>query len=184
MAAARSLDVLVGAGERRRTAWAPALAVGTHILGVTAMSRGEVHGSTPLPARAALAATSAITAATVARGAVALARTRIPVGTPAVRPGDAVSLGATTPGDAVSPGAALVTAVLAGLFVQGVGPTQVAAAREPSGPKLRQAVGAGIHGLVPLQAAWIARGGAPSLGAALVAALPLARALARKVSPT
>jgi 4-hydroxybenzoate polyprenyltransferase len=148
MAAARSLDVLVGAGERRRKAWAPALAVGTHILGVTAMSRGEVHGSTPLPALGALAATSAITAGTVA--------------------------GST----------GLTTAVLAGLFVQEVGPAQLAAAQSPTGPGLRKAVGAGIHGLVPLQAAWCARGGAPRLGAALVAALPLARALARKVSPT
>jgi 4-hydroxybenzoate polyprenyltransferase len=148
MAAARSLDVLVGAGERRRKAWAPALAVGTHILGITAMSRGEVHGSTPLPALGALAATSAITAGTVA--------------------------GST----------GLTTAVLAGLFVQEVGPAQLAAAQSPTGPGLRKAVGAGIHGLVPLQAAWCARGGAPRLGAALVAALPLARALARKVSPT
>jgi 4-hydroxybenzoate polyprenyltransferase len=159
MAAARSLDVLVGAGDRRRKAWAPALAVGTHILGVTAMSRGEVHGSTPLPARAALAATSAIAAGTVASGAAALGR-----------------------GERSA--SALATAVLAGLFVQAVGPAQGAAAREPSAAKLRKAVGAGIHGLVPLQAAWIARGGAPRLGAALVAALPLARALARKVSPT
>ena len=147
MAAARSLDVLVGAGDRRRKAWAPALAVGAHILGVTAMSRGEVHGSTPLPARGALAATSAITAGTVA-------------------------------------GSGLATAALTGLFVQAVGPAQLSAAQDPSGPRLRQAVGAGIHGLVPLQAAWCARGGAPKLGAALVAALPLARALARKISPT
>jgi 4-hydroxybenzoate polyprenyltransferase len=158
MAAARSLDVLVGAGERRRKAWAPALAIGTHILGVTAMSRGEVHGSTPLPARAALAATSAITAGTVAGGSAA----------------SGIS----------STGSTAVTATLAAMFVQAVAPAQVAAAREPSGPKLRKAVGAGIHGLVPLQAAWIARGGAPRLGAALIAALPLARTLARKISPT
>jgi hypothetical protein len=148
MAAARALDVLVGAGDQRRRAWAPALAVGTHILGVTAMSRGEVHGSTPLPARGALAATSAIAAATLSRPEHA------------------------------------ATAVLTGLFVQAVGPAQVAAAQEPSGPKLRRAVGAGIHGLVPLQAAWCARAGAPRLGAALAVALPLAKALARKVSPT
>jgi 4-hydroxybenzoate polyprenyltransferase len=147
MAAARSLDVLVGAGNNRRAAWAPALAVGTHILGVTAMSRGEVHGSTPLPARSALVATLGITAAT-----------------------------AGTKG--------IVTTALAGLFARAVGPAQFAAAQEPTGPKLRKAVGAGIHGLVPLQAAWCARGGAPGLGAALVAVLPLAKALARKVSPT
>jgi 4-hydroxybenzoate polyprenyltransferase len=122
------------------------------------MSRGEVHGSTPLPARAALAATSAITAGTVAGGSAA----------------SGIS----------STGSTAVTATLAAMFVQAVAPAQVAAAREPSGPKLRKAVGAGIHGLVPLQAAWIARGGAPRLGAALIAALPLARTLARKISPT
>ena len=44
MASARALDVLVGAGGDRRRAWAPAAAVGAHILGVTALSRGEVHG--------------------------------------------------------------------------------------------------------------------------------------------
>jgi 4-hydroxybenzoate polyprenyltransferase len=165
MAAARALDVLVGAGDQRRRAWAPALAVGTHILGVTAMSRGEVHGSTPLPARGALAATSAITAATIG-GTVRRA---------------AASPGACAP---AGPAGLAATAVLTGLFAQAVGPAQVAAAQEPSGPKLRRAVGAGIHGLVPLQAAWCARAGAPKLGAALAVALPLAKALARKVSPT
>ncbi len=163
MAAARALDVLVGAGDQRRRAWAPALAVGTHILGVTAMSRGEVHGSTPLPARGALAATSAITAATL---------------------GGPVRRAATAPAAAWASAGLAATAVLTGLFAQAVGPAQVAAAQEPSGPKLRRAVGAGIHGLVPLQAAWCARAGAPKLGAALAVALPLAKALARKVSPT
>ncbi|WP_432948540.1 SCO3242 family prenyltransferase [Kribbella sp. CA-253562] len=158
MAAARALDVLVGAGDQRRRAWGPALAVGTHILGVTAMSRGEVHGSTPLPARGALGATSAIAVATIGRS----------------------GRGAAASG----PTGLAATALLTGLFAQAVGPAQVAAAREPSGPKLRRAVGAGIHGLVPLQAAWCARAGAPKLGAALAVALPLAKALARKVSPT
>ncbi|MEU0089127.1 SCO3242 family prenyltransferase [Kribbella sp. NPDC006257] len=155
MAAARCLDVLVGAGNNRRAAWAPALAVGTHILGVTAMSRGEVHGSTPLPPRSALLATAAITTSTAA-----------------------AAIGST------SRAAGVVTTALAGLFARAVGPAQFAAAQEPTGPRLRKAVGAGIHGLVPLQAAWCARGGAPRLGAALVVALPLAKRLARKVSPT
>jgi hypothetical protein len=148
MATARSLDVLVGAGSARRRALAPALAVGAHILGVTVMSRGEVHGGTSGPANAALAATSMIAAGTVA--------------------------GSRSP----------VTAVLTGLFTKTVAPAQVAAAQQPTGQRLRAAVGAGIHGLVPLQAAWCARRGAPRTGAALVVALPLARALARKVSPT
>lgn len=148
MATARALDVLVGAGAERRRALAPALAVGAHILGVTAMSRGEVHGGRPGPAQGALAATTAIAAGTVA--------------------------GSRSP----------VTVGLTALFARSVAPAQVAAAQQPTAQRLRAAVGAGIHGLVPLQAAWCARRGAPRTAAALVAALPVARALARKVSPT
>jgi 4-hydroxybenzoate polyprenyltransferase len=146
MAAARFLDVLVGAGPNRRAALPAALAIGTHILGTTYISRGEVHGSTPTAPRAALAATTAITTATAGNN--------------------------------------YVVAAFAGLFARSVGGAQVAAAKDPSAQNLRKAVGAGIHGLVPLQAAWCARGGKPLLGAGLMAALPLAKALARKVSPT
>ncbi|MFD8498565.1 SCO3242 family prenyltransferase [Amycolatopsis sp. NPDC059657] len=64
-----------------------------------------------------------------------------------------------------------------------VGRAQADAARDPSAKKVRKATMTGIHGMVPLQAAVAARGSL--LGAALVsAALPLARALSRKVSPT
>jgi 4-hydroxybenzoate polyprenyltransferase len=146
MAAARSLDVLVGAGNNRRAALPAAAAIGSHILSTTYISRGEVHGSTPTAARAALAGTTAITTATA--------------------------------------GTNYVVAAFAGLFVRAVGGAQFAAAKEPSAQNLRKAVGAGIHGLVPLQAAWCARGGKPLVGAGLMAALPLAKALARKVSPT
>jgi 4-hydroxybenzoate polyprenyltransferase len=152
MASARALDVLVGAGPGRRRAVAPALAVGAHILGVTAVSRNEVHGGSPAAPRGALAATAAIAAATTAGG----------------------PLGPTR----------LMTAALTGLFASAVAPAQLAAAQQPSAGRMRAAFGAGIHGLVPLQAAWCARGGKPHIGAGLVAALPLARALARKVSPT
>ncbi|WP_203591272.1 SCO3242 family prenyltransferase [Streptomyces sp. SID13031] len=146
MAAARSLDVLVGAGDNRRAALPAAVTIGTHILGTTYISRGEVHGSTPTAARAALAATTAITTATAGNN--------------------------------------YVVAAFAGLFARSVGQAQLVAAKDPSAQNLRKAVGAGIHGLVPLQAAWCARGGKPVVGAGLMAALPLAKALARKVSPT
>jgi UbiA prenyltransferase family len=152
MASARALDVLVGAGAERRRAWRPAAAVGAHILGVTALSRGEVHGGRPSVARAALAATAGIAASTLAG------------------PGPAVRR--------------VVTTGLTGLFAWSVAPAQVAAAQEPTAARTRAAVGAGIHGLVPLQAAWCARHGAPRTAVGLVAALPVARALARKVSPT
>ncbi|MFD5318471.1 SCO3242 family prenyltransferase, partial [Streptomyces sp. NPDC127098] len=53
MAAARGLDVLLGAGGHASAAAVPALAMATHTAGVTVLSRGEVHGA---PRGAALAA--------------------------------------------------------------------------------------------------------------------------------
>lgn len=61
MAACRSLDVLMGGG---RPALPAALAVGGHTLGVTALSRGEVHGAQPAVARGVLAGTVATALAT------------------------------------------------------------------------------------------------------------------------
>jgi 4-hydroxybenzoate polyprenyltransferase len=161
MATARALDVLVGAGDQRRRALGPALSVGAHILGVTTLSRGEVHGGTPLPARASLAVSAALTAATAQRATdwKQLVWRRSTV-------------------------AEVTTAALAGWFARSVVPAQAAAAREPDAKNIRSAVGAGIHGLVPLQAAWVARAGAPRLGAGLALAFPLVKALAKKVSST
>ncbi len=164
MASARALDVLVGAGAERRRALAPALAVGAHILGVTTLSRGEVHGSTPTPARASLATTAGLTlfASVPARA----------MGGASTSPPPHNSLGWAT------------AAALAGWFARGVAPAQMAAAREPDASHVRKAVGAGIHGLVPLQAAWVARAGAPRVGAGLALAFPLVKALAKRVSST
>lgn len=58
------------------------------------------------------------------------------------------------------------------------------AALNPSPPLLQQAVGGGIRATVPLQAALAARAGAPHLAVPLLASVPLARRLSRKVSPT
>ncbi|MEV6417677.1 SCO3242 family prenyltransferase [Kribbella sp. NPDC051718] len=190
MAAARSLDVLVGAGNNRRAALPAAAAIGTHILTTTYISQGEVHGSTPTSSRAALATTTAITAAT-ARPTYTRPGLARPTSGPALAfrarlssapPG---GLGPSTArGAPPSTAGALLSAIFAGLFARSVGSAQLVAAGEPSAANLRKAVGAGIHGLVPLQAAWCARGGQPVVGAGLMAALPLAKALARKVSPT
>ncbi|MGX7827621.1 SCO3242 family prenyltransferase [Actinokineospora sp. 24-640] len=54
MAACRALDVVMGGG---RAALPAALAVGGHTLGVTALSRGEVHGGSQTVARGVLAGT-------------------------------------------------------------------------------------------------------------------------------
>jgi 4-hydroxybenzoate polyprenyltransferase len=64
------------------------------------------------------------------------------------------------------------------------GVAQARALREPSGENVRRAVGAGFLGLMPLQAALTARGGAPGVAVALGVGHPLARRLARRISPT
>ncbi|MFC7617722.1 SCO3242 family prenyltransferase [Actinokineospora soli] len=56
MAACRALDVLMGGG---RAALPAAVAIGGHTLGVTALSRGEVHGGSTGLARGVLAGTAA-----------------------------------------------------------------------------------------------------------------------------
>lgn len=63
MAACRWLDVMMGAaGPGWRSALVPAGAVGVHTLAVTAISRGEVEGSTSATGRAAVAASVAVAA--------------------------------------------------------------------------------------------------------------------------
>ena len=51
MAAARGLDVALGAGGQLRPAAWPALTVAVHTAGVTGLSRGEVHGASPSAGR-------------------------------------------------------------------------------------------------------------------------------------
>lgn len=77
-----------------------------------------------------------------------------------------------------------IASVAAGSCYAGlVGRAQTDAVRDPSAQAVRKATMTGIHGMVGLQAAVAAKGSV--LGAALVAAaLPLARVLSRKVSPT
>jgi UbiA prenyltransferase family protein len=152
MAACRALDVLMGAGGAR-AALPAAAAVGGHTLGVTALSRGEVHGAHPVTAEAALAGT-ALTAATAVAGRARSVRHRL--------------------------GALAGTA----LYAATVGRAQLAARRDPSAATVRRATMAGIHGMVPLQAAIAARRGSLLGAFAVAAALPVARALSRKVSPT
>lgn len=152
MAACRAFDVLLGAGGSPRKALPSAVAVGGHTLGVTALSRGEVHGSSSTTARAVLAGT----------GVTALA----------------AATGARTWRDRL--GAVAFT----GLYTSIVGRAQFDATRDPSATRVRKATAAGIHGMVPLQAALAARRGSLLGALAVAAALPVAKSLARKVSPT
>jgi UbiA prenyltransferase family len=162
MATARALDVLLGAGTGRlREALPPAAMVAAHTLAVTALSRREVSGGGPVLPATTLAAT----------GAVAVAAAAWPVSRR--RPGRAERLLRQVAG-----------AALLGSYVSTAGRAQLAAVADPGADRIRRAVGAGILGLIPLQASLAARTGALPAAAAVAAGFPLARRLSRKVSPT
>jgi 4-hydroxybenzoate polyprenyltransferase len=145
MAAARTLDVLLGGGGARAAVPA-ALTVGAHTYAVTTLSRSEVDGARPALPAATLAATAGVRVAAGRVGPLASA--------------------------------------LLGTYALTTGRAQYDAVRDPAAPKIRRAVGAGIHGMIPLQAGLIARTGAWRSALAVAAAFPIARALSRKVSPT
>ena len=72
----------------------------------------------------------------------------------------------------------------AALYAATCGRGYTHAALNPSPPLLQRAVGGGIRAMIPLQAALAARAGAVTTALPLLALLPLARRLSRKVSPT
>ena len=156
MATCRGLDVLLGASGGRE--------------GVRAA----------LPAAAAIAVhTAGVTA--LARGEVHGAS---PTAARAAASGTALVGLATAVGPAASPRHRLLGALGAAAYGLLVGRAQTAASRDPSAAAVRGATIAGIHGMVPLQAALTARAGAPASAVGLLAAFPAARALSRRVSPT
>lgn len=135
MAACRGLDVLLGATPGHlRSALPAAAGLAAHTLGVTVLSRGEVHGTT-----------------TQVAGGVA-------VGTLA----GAVAAAATAPaaGSTGHPTAVRWAAVAAaGAYAAACLPAQVRAAVTPTAGNARTATRSGIQAMVPLQAAWAARSG-------------------------
>ncbi|WP_248872389.1 SCO3242 family prenyltransferase [Streptomyces sp. HNA39] len=192
MAAARSLDLLLGAtataagsgtvatarggGDNvaARIAFVrgplpAALALGAHTYGVTAVSRHEAQGGSTAVPLAVLATTAALGAAVLT--ADRAARTQGPREHRPTRPHH------LTPAD-------LLLTAFTGAYLRAAGPPLLHAALNPSPPLIQRAVGGGIRAMVPLQAALAARNGAPGSGLAVMALVPLARALARKVSPT
>ena len=154
MATARGLDVVLGARGDLRRAALPAAVVAGHTVGVTALSRGEVTGARPAVAAGALAGTLC----------AALAAGLPPAGRP-LR-------------------SSLVATALAATYALTVGGSQARALGSPDAMTVRRATGAGVRGLIPLQAALVARSGSLVTAVALVAAGPLARRAARVVSPT
>ena len=163
MAVCRSLDVMMGAGGLAdRRAWPAAGVVGGHIAMITTVSRRETEGGTQALALGALAGSAAVTlvAARLALEAskdAGLLRGRI-YGAAAL-----AFLGAHA--------AAMMRA-------------ELEATRQPSPENLQKVVGAGVLGLMPLEAGLISGAGKPGRAAVLAAGWLLARRLARKRSVT
>ncbi|HYJ67529.1 MAG TPA: UbiA family prenyltransferase [Nocardioidaceae bacterium] len=162
MAAARGLDVLLGAGSRWREALPASAAVAVHTLGVTVLSRGEVHGAKPSGAYAALIAT----AAAASTAAVPQSRRSRPA--PSWR----------------SRAVQWTGAGLAGVYATVVGRSQLQAAGSPDASTVRAATGSGIRGVILLQSALAARSGSPGVAGGLLLAGPAARLASKVVSPT
>ncbi|MDQ1007238.1 hypothetical protein QFZ82_001723 [Streptomyces sp. V4I23] len=80
--------------------------------------------------------------------------------------------------------AATVQALLAAAYLRTAATAYLHAALNPSPPLTQRAVGGGIRAMIPLQAALAARSGAALTGLAVMGLVPVARKLARKVSPT
>jgi 4-hydroxybenzoate polyprenyltransferase len=97
------------------------------------------------------------------------------------RPG--LSFGRGLPSWATDP-TGLLLSTLTGAYLRTAGLPLLHAALNPSPPLTQRAVGGGIRAMIPLQAALAARAGAPVTGLAVMGLVPLARSLARKVSPT
>ncbi|WP_331749242.1 MULTISPECIES: SCO3242 family prenyltransferase [unclassified Streptomyces] len=208
MAAARALDVLHGTGPGRAAAALPAAtAVAAHTFAVTRLSRHEVDGAPTSEPKLSLATTTAITGAGAARllatagprsATASVAQLPTParlfsaaaggahLGAPAAGSVAALLAAAGTPDAPAArrPVDALVTGAALATYAGTCARAQSAVVRDPSAPRVRAAVGAGIHALLPLQATLVARAGAPLLALPLVAALPLVGRLARKVSST
>ncbi|MEU0124947.1 SCO3242 family prenyltransferase [Streptomyces albidoflavus] len=179
MAAARTLDVLLGAtatartGAAARTALPAAALLGAHTYAVTSVSRHETRGGSTRAPLGALATTAA-TAATVA-GLRRGAPTRLP----------ADRREAAAPGPPGPRAARTVARVgLAALYGTTAAVPYLHAALNPSPPLTQRAVGGGIRAMIPLQAALSARAGALGGALATLALVPLARLAGKKVSAT
>ncbi|WP_406347084.1 SCO3242 family prenyltransferase [Streptomyces sp. NBC_00648] len=164
MAAARSLDLLLGAtattGTVTRRPLLPATALGAHTYAVTTVSRHETQGGSVRAPLAALAGAVTLGALTARRPGATQAF-RLP----------------SEPRD-------IARTAFAATFVATAAKPLFHAVLNPSPPLTQRAVGGGIKAMIPLQAALAARAGSVRTAAALTGLIPVARKLARKVSPT
>ncbi|WHM36097.1 SCO3242 family prenyltransferase [Streptomyces sp. BPTC-684] len=196
MAAARSLDLLLGAtattGKVAKPSLLPATALGAHTYAVTTVSRNETQGGSAGAPLAALGLTTALGALAAGRTPLPGAVTDRPVrcgqsfrwgGTGGHNPPTARSRTRVWGGAPVAP-RDLARAGLAATYIATAAKPYFHAALNPSPPLTQRAVGGGIKAMIPLQAALAARSGSLRTAAALTTLIPVARKLARKVSPT
>ncbi|MGW0640731.1 SCO3242 family prenyltransferase [Streptomyces badius] len=178
-----------------------ALVLGAHTYGVTAVSRHETQGGSSGTPLAVLATTTALAAAVLGERRVwgpssspATPDSAVPGATARPPARVARAVGPVGPGPVghresplrrtVADPARLVTLAVTGAYLRTAGPPLLHAALNPSPPLTQRAVGGGIRAMIPLQAALAARAGSPVTGLAVMGLVPLARSLARKVSPT
>ncbi|PRA01954.1 4-hydroxybenzoate polyprenyltransferase [Arthrobacter sp. MYb229] len=172
MGLCRGLDVLMGAGTGAVRAALPAAAVmGGHTVAVTALSRGEVDGTSKATASGATAMTTLVSGAVLA-GVMA--------------PGNALPSRDAGPSRALF-GRILPAAAAVALYATRCGTAQWRAAQDPSAGNALQATKSGIRSMVPLQAALALRHGSPGAGAVIgsidvLGKLLRARTSARKIS--
>ncbi|MFI0760912.1 SCO3242 family prenyltransferase [Streptomyces anulatus] len=209
MAAARSLDLLLGATATATGVRAPggtgapdnvaaaahrglpaclpalpaALVLGAHTYGVTAVSRHETQGGSTGTPLAVLATTTALAAA-VLRESWGRAPDRSGTRRAEADAGPVARRLDTGPLGKVTDPVRLLAITLTGAYLRTAGPPLLHAALNPSPPLTQRAVGGGIRAMIPLQAALAARAGAPVTALAVMGLVPLARSLARKVSLT
>jgi hypothetical protein len=155
MAACRSLDVLMGATHIRKSL--PAVGVvGGHTFLITTVSRKEAQGGTKGLALGTLAGTTAVTAG-------------------AAR----ISLGKSGAG-AFGWVRRVAALALVGAHAASMGKAELGAIKAPNASNLQRVVGAGVLGLMPLEAGMLAGAGALGRAAVLAASWRLARKLARE----
>ncbi|MFI1176273.1 SCO3242 family prenyltransferase [Streptomyces melanogenes] len=199
MAAARSLDLLLGAtattGRLTKPPLLPATALGAHTYAVTTVSRNETQGGAAGAPLAALGVTTLLGALTAARTPLPGAGTDHPhphplwAGVPQGRNGWAQrptvrSRTGVRGGAPVASARGVAQVALAATYIATAAKPYLHATLNPSPPLTQRAVGGGIKAMIPLQAALAARSGNLRTAAALTTLIPVARKLARKVSPT
>ncbi|MFG3193588.1 SCO3242 family prenyltransferase [Streptomyces omiyaensis] len=176
-----------------------AAALAAHTYAVTAVSRHEADGgSTAAPAGALAAAVLlALLAAGSGPPSPAAERRTPPRTGSGDRHGTATRLprailrrAAPPPAPAPSPAGRhrvasdRVAVIMAGAYLRTVAGPLLHAVLNPSPHLTQRAVGGGVRAMIPLQAVLAARSGSPVAGTALLGLAPVARRLARKVSPT